>query len=117
MPPLAPSGSKVLSIPGGVGEPPAAPPVPGLNPSPTPFPTWRELLPFLPDANPGALAGAVNHTHSPSLASVHCLRGNHVTQAAGSGFFPRILTTSDSGDENRSLKVESLVDSLLSGGR
>ena len=116
MPPLAPSGSEVLSVPGGAGEPPAAPPGPGLHPSPTRFPAWRELLPLLPDASPGALARAANHTHSPSLASVHCPRGNHVTQPAGSGFFPRILTTSDSGDENRSLKVESLVDSLLSGG-
>ena len=53
----------------------------GLNRSPTWFPMWRELIPLLPDSNPGALARAVNHTYSPSLALVHWLRGSHVTQA------------------------------------
>ena len=64
VPPLAPSGREVLSIPGGGGEPPAALPGLGLNRSPTWFPMWRERLPLLPDSNPRA----VSHTCSPSLA-------------------------------------------------
>ena len=88
VPPLAPSGREVLSIPGGVREPPAALPGLGLNRSPTGFPMWRELLPLLPDPSPGAPARAVNHTYGPSLALVHWLRGSHVTQAGSTPLRP-----------------------------
>ena len=100
VPPLAPSGREVLSIPGGGGEPPAALPGLGLNRSPTWFPMWRERLPLLPDSNPRA----VNHTCSPSLALLHWLRESHVTQAEfpatphpNQGIFPRTLSKSDTG--------------------